>query len=248
MLEIKNLIKKYENRDTEVQAVSGFNLDVQDHDFISIIGPSGCGKSTILRMISGLVDKTSGSITIDGKETKGPNKDKGVVFQNFSLFPWLTVEENILFGVNLKEGVSDTEKMNLLTHYLEMTGLIEFRKSYPKDLSGGMQQRVAIARALANTPKVILMDEPFGSLDSQTRSQMQELLTTIWEKEKMTVLFVTHDVSEAVFLSNKIVVLSKRPAQVKKIIDIPFARPRSHSLKTNNDFFNFVNQVQKELE
>lgn len=248
MLEIKGLTKKYDNKDTEVQAVSDFNLDVQDNDFISIIGPSGCGKSTILRMITGLIEKTGGSIVIDGKETKGPNKDKGMVFQNFSLFPWLTVEENILFGVNLKGTVSEADKKKLLNHYLEMTGLTEFQKSYPKNLSGGMQQRVAIARALANTPKVILMDEPFGSLDSQTRSQMQELLTGIWEKEKMTVLFVTHDVSEAVFLSNKIVVLSKRPAQIKKVIDIPFARPRSHSLKMDTKFFNLINQVQKEVE
>lgn len=248
MLEIKGLTKEYRNKDTVVQAVNGINLDVQDGDFISIIGPSGCGKSTVLRIISGLVDKTGGSILIDGKKTKGPNKDKGMVFQNFSLFPWLTVEENILFGVNLKKKLTETERETILKHYLEVTGLTEFRAAYPKNLSGGMQQRVAIARALANTPKVILMDEPFGSLDSQTRSQMQELLTNIWEKEKMTVLFVTHDVSEAVFLSNKIVVLSQRPAQIKKIIDIPFARPRSHSLKTDTEFFKLVNEIQKELE
>ena len=150
-------------------------------------------------------------------------------------------------GVHSKEFPA-TKKSEILEHYLEMTGLKDFRTTYPKNLSGGMQQRVAIARALANTPKVLLMDEPFGSLDSQTRSQMQELLTRIWEKEKMTVVFVTHDVSEAVFLSNKIIVLSKRPAHIKKVFEIPFSRPRNHELKKDKTFFEFVNQVQQELE
>lgn len=248
MLEIKNLTKKYSNINANILAVENLDLTVQDSDFISIIGPSGCGKSTVLRLVSGLVEKSEGSILIDGKETVGPNREKGMVFQNFSLFPWLTVEENILFGLNLKKDFSAVKKTEILNHYLEMTGLKDFRSTYPKNLSGGMQQRVAIARALANTPKVLLMDEPFGSLDSQTRSQMQELLTRIWEKEKMTVLFVTHDVAEAVFLSNKIIVLSKRPARIKKIFDIPFSRPRNHELKKDKSFFEFVNQVQQELE
>lgn len=248
MLEIKNLTKKYNNSNTNILAVENLDFTVENSDFISIIGPSGCGKSTILRLVSGLIEKSEGTISIDNKETGGPGKDKGMVFQNFSLFPWLTVEENILFGPNLKTELSQTKKIELLNHYLEMTGLEEFRKVYPKNLSGGMQQRVAIARALANVPKVLLMDEPFGSLDSQTRSQMQELLTKIWEKEKMTVLFVTHDVAEAVFLSNKIIVLSKRPAHIKKIFEIPFERPRKHTLKKDEKFFEFVNQVQNELE
>lgn len=248
MLEIKNLTKKYSNKNATILAVENFDVTIQDSDFVSIIGPSGCGKSTVLRMISGLTEKSGGSILIDHKETAGPHKEKGMVFQNFSLFPWLTVEENILFGVNLKKDFSESKKAKILGHYLEMTGLEDFRGTYPKNLSGGMQQRVAIARALANTPKVLLMDEPFGSLDSQTRSQMQELLTRIWEKEKMTVLFVTHDVSEAVFLSNKIVVLSKRPANIKKIFEVPFSRPRKHELKKDKSFFKFVNEVQEELE
>jgi len=248
MLEIKNLTKKYNNINTNILAVENFDLIIQDSDFVSIIGQSGCGKSTVLRLVSGLVEKSGGSILVDGKETIGANQEKGMVFQNFSLFPWLTVEENILFGLNLKKDFSESKKAEILNHYIEMTGLQDFRSAYPKNLSGGMQQRVAIARALANTPKVLLMDEPFGSLDSQTRSQMQELLTRIWEKEKMTVLFVTHDVSEAVFLSNKIIVLSKRPARIKKIFDIPFSRPRNHELKKDKSFFEFVNQVQQELE
>jgi len=248
MLEIKNLTKKYNNINANILAVENLDLTIQDSDFVSIIGPSGCGKSTVLRLVSGLVEKSGGSILVDGKETIGANREKGMVFQNFSLFPWLTVEENILFGLNLKKDFSETKKAEILKHYIEMTGLQDFRSAYPKNLSGGMQQRVAIARALANTPKVLLMDEPFGSLDSQTRSQMQELLTRIWEKEKMTVLFVTHDVSEAVFLSNKIIVLSKRPARIKKIFDIPFSRPRNHELKKDKSFFEFVNQVQQELE
>lgn len=247
MLEIKNLTKKYSSVNTNILAIENINFVVHDSDFISIIGPSGCGKSTLLRLVSGLAQKSDGSILIDGKETAGPNREKGMVFQNFSLFPWLTVEENILFGLNLKKDFSVAKKAEILNHYLEMTGLGDFRNAYPKNLSGGMQQRVAIVRALANTPKVLLMDEPFGSLDSQTRSQMQELLTKIWEKEKMTVLFVTHDVAEAVFLSDTVVMLSKRPAQIKKIFDIPFERPRNHVLKRDKSFFNFVNKVQKEL-
>lgn len=247
MLEIKNLTKKYANPSGAVLAVSNLDFSIADSDFISIIGPSGSGKSTVLRIISGLVKKSGGSVLLDGREADKPNREKGMVFQNFSLFPWLTVSENILFGLELGKSTSISEKENILDHYLEMTGLRDFKDAYPKNLSGGMQQRVAIARALANTPKILLMDEPFGSLDSQTRSQMQELLTKIWEKEKMTVLFVTHDVSEAVFLSNKVIVLSERPARIKKIVDVPFKRPRNHELKKDKTFFEFVNQVEQEL-
>lgn len=248
MLEIKNLTKKYTNKDSDILVVENLDLIIKDAQFVSIVGPSGCGKSTVLRLVAGLLKKSSGSILVDGKETSGADREKGMVFQNFSLFPWLTVEENILFGIDLKKDFSAVKKSEILMHYLEMTGLKDFRNAYPKNLSGGMQQRVAIARALANTPKVLLMDEPFGSLDSQTRSQMQELLTAIWEKEKMTVLFVTHDVAEAVFLSDKIVVLSKRPAQIKKIFDVPFQRSRNHELKKDRVFFECVNRVQQELE
>jgi NitT/TauT family transport system ATP-binding protein len=248
MLKIKNLTKKYNNAHGEILAIENLDLIIEDSDFISIVGPSGCGKSTILRLVSGLTKKNSGSIAIDEKEVIGPNKEKGMVFQNFSLFPWLSVEENILFGLNLKKDFPQVDKTKILDHYLDVTGLKDFRNAYPKNLSGGMQQRVAIARALANTPKVLLMDEPFGALDSQTRSQMQELLTRIWEKEKMTVLFVTHDVAEAAFLSDKIIVLSKRPGRIKKIFNVPFSRSRSHELKKNKSFFEFVNKVGQELE
>lgn len=247
MLEIKNLTKKYANPSGAILAVSNLDFSIADSDFVSIIGPSGSGKSTVLRIISGLVKKSGGSVLLDRREADKPNREKGMVFQNFSLFPWLTVSENILFGLELGKSTSISEKENILDHYLEMTGLRDFKDAYPKNLSGGMQQRVAIARALANTPKILLMDEPFGSLDSQTRSQMQELLTKIWEKEKMTVLFVTHDVSEAVFLSNKVIVLSERPARIKKIVDVPFKRPRNHELKKDKTFFEFVNQVEQEL-
>lgn len=248
MLEIKNLTKEYRNSNKDIIAFENIDFLISQSDFVSIVGPSGCGKSTLLRIISGLVEKTSGSVVVSGEESIGPNKEKGMVFQNFSLFPWLTVEQNILFGLTLQNDISNKQKTKVVNHYLEMTGLKDFKNTYPKNLSGGMQQRVAIARALANTPKVLLMDEPFGSLDSQTRSQMQELLTQIWEKEKMTILFVTHDVAEAVFLSNKVIVLSHRPAKIKKIFDIPFSRPRNHELKKDKEFFDLVNQVQQELE
>lgn len=248
MLEIKNLTKKYNSRNANILAIEDFNLLIQETEFVSIIGPSGCGKSTILRMISGLVEKSEGSIMVSGNELNGPSREKGMVSQNFSLFPWLTVEQNILFGLDLQKKVSKEKRITLVEHYLEITSLKEFRNAYPKSLSGGMQQRVAIARALANTPKVLLMDEPFGSLDSQTRSQMQEFLTKIWEKEKMTVLFVTHDIAEAAFLSDRIVLLSKRPGKIKNVFYVPFARPRYHDLKKTSLFLGFVNRVQDEFE
>ncbi len=248
MFKINNLKKEYKNIDTNITAIEKINFNIEAGDFVSIIGPSGCGKSTILRLLSGLIKKSEGSITMQGEEVRGPSLERGVVFQNFSLFPWLTVKKNILFGLDLKKDFDTKKKTKILNHYLNVTGLKKFKDSYPKNLSGGMQQRVAIARALANTPKVLFMDEPFGALDSQTRSQMQELLTKIWEKEKMTVVFVTHDVAEAVFLSNKIIVLSKRPSQIKKIFNVPFSRPRNHELKKDKSFFEFVNKVQNKLE
>ena len=195
-----------------------------------------------------LLDTASdGSIILDGNKILSSGKDRGLVFQQFTLFPWLTVRGNISFGLDLQK-MNSEKKIEIVNHYLDITGLKDFAEFYPKDLSGGMQQRVAIARTLANSPKILLMDEPFGSLDSQTRSQMQEFLTKLWEAEHQTIVFITHDIGEAVFLADTVYVLSKRPMEIKNMFSVPFARPRTHTLKHTKEFFEFENKIAQELE
>ena len=200
-----------------------------------------------LKILAGLLEPSSGKILLDGKEITAPGKDLGLVFQGFTLFPWLNVWENIAFGLNIRN-LKQEEVVKTVNHYLTVTGLKDFAEYFPKDLSGGMQQRVAIARTLANNPKILLMDEPFGALDSQTRSQMQEFLTRLWEAEHKTVVFVTHDVNEAVFLADKVYVFSPQPTEIKKVFNVPFPRPRTHALKRTKEFFDFSNQVAHEFE
>lgn len=247
MLEVKNLSKTYEANGRRVEAIGDLSFTVQDKQFVALVGPSGCGKTTFLKIAAGLLEPTSGEVLLDNKKVIGPGQDRGMIFQNFTLFPWLTVRENIGFGGTLRE-VSQAEKDRVIEHYLHVTGLTEFADFYPKDLSGGMQQRAAIGRTLANNPKVLLMDEPFGSLDAQTRSQMQEFLTKLWESDHKTIVFVTHDVSEAIFLADKVFVLSKRPMTIKKIYDAPFLRPRAHEIKHSKEFFEFASKIAKDLE
>lgn len=247
MLEITNISKIYSNDGKRIEAVKDFSLSLDEHKFIALVGPSGCGKTTFLKIIAGLISASGGDVVLDGQKIFSPGKDRGLVFQQFTLFPWLTVRENISFGLDLQK-LESKKKTEIVNHYLDATGLQDFAEFYPKDLSGGMQQRVAIARTLANNPKILLMDEPFGSLDSQTRSQMQELLTKLWETEHKTILFITHDVSEAVFLADIVYVLGKRPMEIKNKFDIPFARPRIRALKNMNQFFEFENKIAQELE
>jgi len=247
MLELQNISKSYLHSLQSIEAVKDITLPIREGEFIAMVGPSGCGKSTLLKMIAGLIESSSGRIILDGREVISPDKDRGLVFQGFTLFPWLTVRQNIGFGLSLQK-LSEQQKSAIVEHYLKITDLGDFADFYPKDLSGGMQQRVAIARTLANNPKVLLMDEPFGALDSQTRSQMQEFLTNLWEQEHKTVIFITHDVQEAVFLADTVYVLSKRPMQVKKVFRIPFPRPRLHWLKRTKEFFELSNQITSELE
>lgn len=247
MLNIKNISKTYEDDIKRVEAIKNIKADIKEREFVVFVGPSGCGKTTLLKCIAGILKPTKGEIIIDGKRITKPDKSIGMVFQDFSLFPWLTVKENIEFGLKIR-GISIKERNKIVEHYLNVTGLKEFSNTYPKSLSGGMKQRVAIARTLANNPKVILMDEPFGSLDSLTRASMQEFLTNLWEKEHKTVIFVTHDVEEALFLSNKIHVLSKRPATIKISFDVKFKRPRKHTLKHSKEFFDFRNKIIDLLE
>lgn len=247
MLELKNISKVYTNEGQKVEAIKDLDLVIKEREFIAMVGPSGCGKTTFLKIIAGLIEASEGEVILDGKKVVGPGKDRGLVFQNFTLFPWLTVKENIEFGLNL-QNIDSKKKEETVNHYLNITGLKDFAHFYPKNLSGGMQQRVAIARTLANNPKILLMDEPFGSLDSQTRSQMQEFLTKLWEAEHKTILFITHDVGEAVFLADKVYVLGKRPMQIKNVFDVPFPRSRKHDLKHSTEFFEFENKIAKELE
>src|SRR3989344_1979238 len=247
MLELKNVSKTYTQNNQQVEAIKNLNLSVKEREFIALVGPSGCGKTTLLKIIAGLIPATNGEVVLDGKKILNPGKDRGLVFQQFTLFPWLTVRENISFGLDLQK-LESKKKTEIVNHYLGITGLKDFAEFYPKNLSGGMQQRVAIARTLANNPKILLMDEPFGSLDSQTRSQMQEFLTKLWETEHKTILFITHDVGEAAFLADVVYVLSKRPMEIKNKFDVPFARPRIRTLKNTKEFFEFENKIAQELE
>jgi NitT/TauT family transport system ATP-binding protein len=209
-----------------VQALSKISFDVRQREFISVIGPSGCGKSTLIRIVAGLETCSGGSITIDGKEVGEPAADRGMVFQGYTLFPWLDVKQNVMFGPRMK-GMPKAKAERLAMDWLDVVGLTKFAQHYPAQLSGGMKQRVAIARALANEPRILLMDEPFGALDAQTRGSMQSHLLKIWESVDVTILFITHDLDEAIYLSDRIVVLGAHPGRILEIIDVPVARARS---------------------
>jgi NitT/TauT family transport system ATP-binding protein len=225
LLEIKNVCKLFQVNGQVMEALRDINLSIRDHEFVCFIGPSGCGKTTLLRIIAGLEDPSSGSVYLDGDLIKGPGPERGMVFQEYSLFPWRTVIDNIAFGLELK-GVHKKERLDRSKQYLNMVGLERFSERYPHELSGGMKQRVAIARALVNDPKALLMDEPFGALDAQTRNIMQSELLRIWAEERNTVVFVTHSVDEAIYLADRIVIMSARPGRIKDVIAIDIARPR----------------------
>jgi ABC-type nitrate/sulfonate/bicarbonate transport system ATPase subunit len=228
------------------RALQPTNLSVADNDFVTILGPSGCGKSTLLRMVAGLDTPTTGRILLDGKAITGPGADRGMVFQSYTLFPWLTVSENISFGLR-ERGVSTRERNDIARQWLEKVGLTSFANHFPKQLSGGMQQRTAIARALANDPKILLLDEPFGALDNQTRALMQELLLGIWERERKTVIFVTHDIEEAVFLASRVVVMSARPGRIKADVRVDLPHPRHYTIKTSPAFSNLKARLTEEI-
>jgi ABC-type nitrate/sulfonate/bicarbonate transport system ATPase subunit len=216
-------------------ALQAIDLDVAENDFVTILGPSGCGKSTLLRIVAGLDRQTTGAIELEGRAIAGPGADRGMVFQSYTLFPWLSVRDNVCFGLR-ERGLPRARQLETAHAFLDKVGLRGFEQHYPNELSGGMQQRTAIARALANGPRMLLMDEPFGALDHQTRELMQELLLGIWEGEKKTVLFVTHDIDEAVFMGSRVVVMSARPGRIKLDRPVPFAHPRHYSIKTAAPF------------
>ena len=225
MLILKNVSRTFISKENTVSALDNVNLEVKDEEFICILGPSGCGKTTLLRIIAGLDKPTAGEVLLDGVIVDKPGQDRGMVFQDYSLFPWRTVIDNIVFGLEVL-GVDKSERYGSAREYLELLGLEKFENSFPYELSGGMRQRIAIVRALINNPKLLLMDEPFGALDAQTRNIMQAELLRIWEKKHKTILFVTHSVDEAVFLADRIVVMSARPGTIKEIFNIGIPHPR----------------------
>jgi ABC-type nitrate/sulfonate/bicarbonate transport system ATPase subunit len=227
-------------------ALQPTNLDVAHNDFITVLGPSGCGKSTLLRIVAGLDTPTVGQVLLDGQPVTGPSADRGMVFQSYTLFPWLTVRENICFGLKQK-GMPAGEQAEIAKRFIAEVGLTGFESHYPKQLSGGMQQRVALARALANDPKILLLDEPFGALDNQTRALMQELLLSIWELHKKTVLFVTHDIDEAIFMANRCAVFSARPGRIKNELAIDLPYPRHYTVKTTPRFSELKAQVTEDI-
>jgi ABC-type nitrate/sulfonate/bicarbonate transport system ATPase subunit len=227
-------------------ALQPTSLDVANNDFITILGPSGCGKSTLLRIVAGLDTPSVGEVLLDDARVHGPAADRGMVFQSYTLFPWLTVRENICFGLREKR-MPAAEQADIAARFIEEVGLKGFESHYPKQLSGGMQQRVALARALANDPKILLLDEPFGALDNQTRALMQELLLSIWELHKKTVLFVTHDIDEAIFMANRCVVFSARPGRIKTELPIDLPYPRHYTVKTTPRFSELKAQVTEDI-
>jgi NitT/TauT family transport system ATP-binding protein len=235
-LAIRNLSKTYFDpyRGSQVNAVRDVSLEVEEGDFVCLLGPSGCGKSTILNMVAGFLPPTSGDIRVGGQPVRGPGPDRGVVFQSFALFPWKTVLDNVAFGPKMR-GLKKAEGEAIAREYLALAGLAHAADRYPNELSGGMQQRVGVARALANKPDVLLMDEPFASVDAQTRMNLQEELTRIWQERRPTIIFITHDVSEAVFLANRVVVLSK--GQVLDDVEIDLPRPREWDKLVEDDSF-----------
>ena len=240
-LEIRNITKVFGQGKQKITAVDDVNLSLAPNEFSCIVGPSGCGKSTLLSIAAGLSQATSGQILVDGAPVPGPGADRGMVFQNYTLFPWLSVAENVAFGLTLK-GVGRSELKRKVAYYLDIVGLSESAKAYPKALSGGMKQRVAIARALANDPEVLLMDEPFGALDSQTKEQLQAFFHTLWAKSQITVLMITHDVEEAIFLSEQVHIMDKT-GKLRETVPIDLPTPRELDMKLTRDFLDYKRHI-----
>jgi len=244
----KSFHKIVKENTTEIKALSDVSLSIRENEFVSIIGPSGCGKTTLLKMIDGLIPYDSGTIVIDGTAVTGPGPDRAVVFQSFALLPWRTVLANVEFSLELRQ-LSREDRTKTARDYLKRVGLADFESHYPHELSGGMQQRAGLARALAVNPAILLMDEPFGAVDAQTRQLLQEELLELWQRERKTVIFVTHSMDEAVYLSDRVVVMSPRPGKVAEILDVPLPRPRvSEEVRRHAKFVDLTNYIWESLK
>jgi len=247
VIEIKGIGRRFNTRDGgSFEALKDVSFSVKDKEFFSIIGPSGCGKTTLLKMVAGLIRPTAGAIEIDGREVAGPGNDRAMVFQHFVLLPWADILTNIGFGLELR-GMSRKESREAARPFLERVGLTRFADHYPHELSGGMQQRVGLARALAVAPDILLMDEPFGALDAQTRQLMQEDLMRLWDEEQKTVIFVTHSMDEAAYLSDRVLVMDTHPGRVREILDVPIPRPRDESVRRESVFTELTAHMWHEL-
>ena len=225
-LRVENLSKKFDTPNGEILALNKINFQIFRREFISVIGPSGCGKTTLIRILAGLDFPSSGNVFLEGKKMEGPGAERGMVFQDYTLFPWLSVKKNVMFGLEIK-GLGKLKAEAEAMEWLDIVGLAKFADAYPEQLSGGMKQRVAIARSLANRPEILFLDEPFGALDAQTRSSMQAYLLKIWQNVDVTVFFVTHDLDEAIYLSDRILVLRANPGEIDELIEVPVHRPRA---------------------
>ncbi|MBN2851385.1 MAG: ABC transporter ATP-binding protein [Clostridia bacterium] len=244
LIHIENVNKTYVVKGgDDVEVLKNVSLDISNNEFVCVVGPSGCGKTTLLNIVAGLETFNSGLVQMEGQNIIGPGPDRGVIFQQYALFPWMTVRKNIEYGMKYLNKYTAKEKYEISDKYIKMVNLVGFENFYPKELSGGMKQRVAIARAYAISPKVMLMDEPFGALDAQTRAQLQEDLLRTWEKEKTTCFFITHDVDEAVLLASKVVIMSSKPGQIKEIVKIDLPYPRNQATKLDDQFNVYKNHI-----
>ncbi|MGV3741785.1 MAG: ABC transporter ATP-binding protein [Burkholderiaceae bacterium] len=243
LVECKNIGVVFGTSTSEVEAVREVSITVQPGEFVSLVGPSGCGKSTLLSIVAGFSKPTRGTATLDGQAITKPGSERGVVFQQYSLFPWLTVRKNVEFGLKMA-GVARSKREQSARTLLGLAGLLAFENHYPDQLSGGMKQRIGIVRALATSPQVLLMDEPFGALDTQTRAVMQEILTNMWQQFRISVFFITHDIEESVFLSDRVYVMTARPGRIKAEIKVPLPRPRTAEMTRSKEFIELVQQLK----
>lgn len=241
-ISVRGARKTFALKDEEFVALDGVSLDVADNEFVTVVGPSGCGKSTLMNIVAGLETTTAGEVLVDGAGVTGPGPERGVIFQQYALFPWLTVRKNVEFGLKVA-GLPAAERRERAEHYVRLVGLEQFADALPKTLSGGMKQRCAIARAYAVNPSILLMDEPFGALDALTRVRLQEQLLETWSSEKRTVLFITHDVDEAVFLAGRVVVMAARPGRIQEVIDVDLPYPRTEEVRLSPEFGELRNRV-----
>ncbi|KRM30669.1 ABC transporter ATP-binding protein [Agrilactobacillus composti DSM 18527 = JCM 14202] len=241
-IKVQGVSKRFTTKKGSVQALNSIDLAIEDKEFVTILGTSGCGKSTLLRIIGGLETASEGHVMCHGSQVTGPGPDRGMVFQQYSLFPWMTIQKNVEFGLKEK-GVNKTKRIEIAKQYIDLVGLKGFEDLYPKNLSGGMQQRTALARGLANNPDVLLLDEPFGALDMQTREVMQELLLKVWQTSPKTIVMVTHDIEEAILLANRVVVMSARPGKIKDIIDVDLGKQRDYNTRLTEKFLEYKRQA-----